>query len=146
MKVWLTWLGLAAAVAGSAQEASAGKSKEVFQRVCSACHKPETNVSARRTREQWLETIEKMVAKGLKATDEELNTVLDYLVGQYGRVNVNRAAAADIAEVLGVSAKEAALIVKYRRDKGRFEDFEALGKVPDLDLKKLEKGREAISF
>ena len=137
---------VAGAVASRAQEASAGRPQEVFQKVCGLCHKPETGLATRRTREQWRETLEKMISKGLKATDEELNTVFDYLVGQYGRVNVNRAAADEIAEVLGVSAKEAARIVKHRRDNGKFEDFDALGKVPDLDLKKLEKSREAISF
>lgn len=146
MGVWLTLLGLAAAVAGSAQEASAGKAKEVFQKVCSSCHKPETGVATRRTREQWQETIEKMLAKGLKASDDDLNTIFDYLVAEYGKVNVNRATASELAEVLGLPAKEAERIVRYRRDKGKFEDFEALGKVPDIDVKRLEKSREAISF
>jgi DNA uptake protein ComE-like DNA-binding protein len=36
--------------------------------------------------------------------------------------------------------------VKYRKEHGRFEDFEALGKVPGVDSKKLEKSREAIGF
>ena len=145
-RVWLTLLFLALAVAGSAQEASGGRPKEMFQKVCASCHKPESVVSTRRTREQWLDTLEKMISKGLKATDEDLNAVLDYLVGQYGRVNVNRATADDIAEVLGLSPKEAEVIVKYRKDNGKFEDFDALSKVPGVDLKQLEKSREAVSF
>jgi competence ComEA-like helix-hairpin-helix protein len=59
---------------------------------------------------------------------------------------VNTAAAGDIAEVLGLTAKEAEAIVKYRKDAARFEEFDDLGKVPGVDLKKLEKRREAISF
>ncbi len=144
----LRLIGLVAAVALSlaAQETPAARSKEVFLKLCGACHKPEMAVAVRRTTEQWQESIEKMLSKGLKASDEDLNAVLDYLVQQYGRVNVNRASAAEIAEVLGIPAKEAAAIVKFRRDNGRFEDFDALSKVPNLDLKKLEKSREAISF
>src|SRR5712692_3218595 len=135
------WILVALAAAGSAQEPPA-----LFQRVCGTCHKPERAVSTRRTRQEWEETIDLMVEKGMKSSDEELTKVLDYLVGQYGRVNVNTAAAGDIAEVLGLTAKEAEAIVKYRKDAARFEEFDDLGKVPGVDLKKLEKRREAISF
>jgi competence ComEA-like helix-hairpin-helix protein len=124
----------------------AARPSDVFQKLCGTCHKAETGIVTRRTTEQWQETIEKMISKGLKASDEDLNTVLDYLVGQFGKVNVNRAPAAEIAEVLGVSAKDAARIVKHRRDHGKFEDFEALAKVPEIDLKKLDQLREAIAF
>ncbi len=135
------WILVALAAAIDAQESPA-----LFQRVCGTCHKPERAVSTRRTRQQWEETIDLMVEKGMKSSDEELTKVLDYLVGQYGRVNVNTAAAGDIAEVLGLTAKEAEAIVKYRKDAARFEEFDDLGKVPGVDLKKLEKRREAISF
>jgi competence ComEA-like helix-hairpin-helix protein len=137
--VWISFALLATA-------AGAQEPKQVFEKVCGSCHKPETALSARRSREQWQETVDAMAAKGLKGTDEELTVVLDYLVGQYGRVNVNRATAGEISEILGLSAKEAEAIVKYRKDNGRFEDFDMLGKVAGVDLTKLEKNREAISF
>jgi competence protein ComEA len=135
------WILVALAASGSAQE-----SPELFQRVCGSCHKPERALATRRTREQWEEVFEVMVAKGLKGSDEDLTAVLNYLVGQYGRVNVNRAPAGEIAEVLGLTEKEAEAIVKYRKDTASFEEFDDLGKVSGVDLKKLEKRREAISF
>jgi competence protein ComEA len=135
------WILAALAAVGSAQE-----SPELFQRVCGTCHKAERAVSTRRTRQQWEEMIDVMVAKGMKASDEDLTKVLDYLVGQYGRVNVNRAQAGEIVEVLRLTAKEAEAIVKYRKDTASFEEFDDLGKVPGVDLKKLETRREAISF
>jgi len=119
---------------------------ELFLRVCGTCHKADRAVSTRRTRQQWEENIELMISKGMKASDEDLTKVLDYLVGQYGRVNVNRAQPGEIVEVLGVTAKEAEAIVKYRKETARFEEFDDLGKVPGVDLKKLEKRRESISF
>jgi competence ComEA-like helix-hairpin-helix protein len=133
------------AVSAGAQQPAAGPPL-VFQRLCGACHKPDTGVAMRRTTEQWQETVEKMISKGLKASDEDLNAVLDYLIAQYGKVDVNRAPAAEIAEVLGVTAKDAARIVKHRRDHGKFEDFEALANVPEIDRKRLEQLRDAIAF
>jgi competence protein ComEA len=87
-----------------------------------------------------------MIERGAKGTDEEFTIVFDYLVAQYGRVNVNTATADEIAQVLGLPAKEAESIVAYRQTNGKFDGFEALMKVPDVDREKLEKSRDAISF
>jgi competence protein ComEA len=144
------WGGIALALlaaAGVAQEPPAAKSKAAFERVCSGCHKLDSATSSRRTREQWQDTIEAMISKqGAKIGDEEFGPILDYLVAAYGKVNVNKATADEMVEVVGVSLKEAEAIVKYRKDNGGFEDFDALGKVPGVDRNKLEKSREAIAF
>jgi competence ComEA-like helix-hairpin-helix protein len=123
------------------------KAEEMFTRVCIKCHTADRVVGSRRTRSQWEETITMMqTARGAVITDEEFETVLNYLVKEHGRVNINRATADDIVEVLGMTPAVAETIVKYRREHGTFEDFDALGKVPGLDLEKLEKKRDAISF
>jgi competence ComEA-like helix-hairpin-helix protein len=144
--IWISMALLAGAVAVRPQEATPERSKEVFSKVCGTCHAPEMALSTRRSQEQWQELVDLMVSKGLKAGDEDLTTALNYLVRQYGRVNVNRARAEEIAEVLGLSAKEAEAIVKQRKDSGRFEDFDELAKTPGLDPQKLEKSREAVAF
>ena len=141
----IPFLFAGAALVARPQEPPA-KAKETFERVCGTCHKPEAALSARRTRDQWQESIEGMITRGAKISDEEFTTVWDYLVRQYGKVNVNRGTVDEIVEVLGITAKEAETIVKYRTDKGRFEDFEALSKVPGVDVQKLEKNRVAIGF
>ena len=53
--------------------------RETFQKVCGACHPVETATGRRRTRAAWLDSINSMVAKGAKATEDELATILDYL-------------------------------------------------------------------
>lgn len=141
--------------AGSAQEpakpeeksAEDIKAEEMFTRTCIKCHTADRVVGSRRTRSQWEEVITTMqTARGAVITDEEFETVLNYLVKEHGRVNINRATTDDIVEVLGVAAATAETIVKYRKEHGSFEDFDALVKVPGLDLEKLEKKRDAISF
>ena len=123
------------------------KAEETFTFVCIKCHTADRVVGSRRTRAQWEETITTMqTARGAVITDEEFETVLNYLVKEHGRVNINRATVDDIVEVLGMPAATAETIVKYRREQGTFEDFDALAKVPGLDLEKLEKKRDAISF
>ena len=144
--IWILAVLLMGAVAAWPQEPSVDKQKEVFTKVCGGCHAPEIAFSTRRSKEQWQELVDLMISKGLKASDDDLNTALSYLIRQHGRVNVNRARAEEIAEVLGISAKDAEAIVKQRKDAGRFEDFDAVAKTPGIDLQKLEKSREALAF
>lgn len=117
-----------------------------FETLCGSCHPSSLALSSRRTRELWLQTVNAMVARGAQGTDAELLAVVDYLTREHGRVNVNLAAARDIADVLGVTTPEAETIVQYRRDKGTFDDLSALEKVPGIDVKKLDDRKEALIF
>jgi competence protein ComEA len=132
----------AAAVAPQADD----KNAAIYTRVCSTCHEPERILSNRRTRDQWGEVIDKMVERGAQGSDEDFDAVLEYLMSHYGRVNVNRAAPEDLAAVLKLSEKDAQAIATYRTEHGPFADFDALTKVPGIDVEVLTKNRDAISF
>jgi mono/diheme cytochrome c family protein len=58
--------------------------REAFQKVCSGCHALETVTSQRRTRAQWQESINSMIAKGAKGSEAEFALILDYLTVQNG--------------------------------------------------------------
>ena len=123
------------------------KAEETFTRNCVKCHPADRIAGSRRTRTQWEEVMTTMqTARGAVISDEDWDVIQTYLVKHYGRVNVNRATADDLAEVLGVSPETAAAVVKYRKEHGEFVDYDAFSKVPGLDLEKLEKLRDAISF
>jgi competence ComEA-like helix-hairpin-helix protein len=130
-----------------APDAGNDPTARVFTTVCGKCHPVERVTATRRTRPQWEEVISAMIsARGAQISDEDFDTVLGYLTRVYGRVNVNRAPAADIVEVLDIPESMAAAIVAYRRERGPFEDFDALTKVPKIDREKLETKRDAILF
>ena len=123
------------------------KSQQVFAAVCGKCHPVERVTAMRRSRSQWEETITSMItARGAQISDEDFDTVLTYLSKEHGRVDVNRAEAEDIAEVLGVTEEMAAAIVAYRKQHGPFENFETLLKVPGIDRDAVDKKRDAITF
>lgn len=121
------------------------KRHALFQKICTTCHAMD-NVGARRTRSQWEDLMYKMIDLDAKGTDQEFRTVLDYLASEHGRVNVNRGSASELSAVLGLTAQQASAIVNHRREHGKFENFEALARTPGLDVAKLEKLREAISY
>ena len=123
------------------------KGEEAFTRNCVKCHPVDRIAGSRRTRTQWEEVMTTMTtARGAVISDEDWDVIQTYLVKHYGRVNVNRATADDLAEVLGVTPETANAIVAYRKQNGEFVDYDAFAKVPGLDLEKLEKLRDAISF
>jgi competence ComEA-like helix-hairpin-helix protein len=130
----------------AAQPAADAKGAATFARVCSTCHDGASILSTRRSKTQWTEVIEKMMERGAQVSDEDFEEVMGYLLRNYGRINVNRAAAEDLVIVVGVSEKDAEAIVRHRTSQGDFPDFDALVKVPGLDVEKLSKGRDAISF
>src|SRR5262245_65240988 len=50
-----------------------GPGKTETQKLCSQCHDMDRSVSLRQDRAGWRKTIEKMLAFGAKATDQEFN-------------------------------------------------------------------------
>ncbi len=132
--------------AAAAQPEVDAKGAATFARVCSLCHDGARILSNRRSKSQWTEVIEKMMERGAQVSDQDFEDVMDYLLRHYGRINVNKAAPEDLALVVGLSKKDADAIVQYRDAKGDFPDFDALAKVPGIDVEKLTKGRDAITF
>ena len=128
------------------QEAQADKGADAFTAVCSKCHPADRIVATRRTRTQWEETLEKMTKLGAQITDDNYETLIEYLLRHYGKINVNRGASKDLALVANITPSDADAIVKYRTDHGDFADFDALSKVPGIDVKALEEHRAALDF
>jgi len=71
-------------------------------RVCSECHELERTESLSRTASEWRGTIYEMIEVGAEATDAEYQTILEYLVRNYGAVAVNLARAEDLVTVLAI--------------------------------------------
>jgi competence protein ComEA len=118
----------------------------LFVRMCNECHDTGRISSTRRTRTDWEDQIDQMIQEGAKGTDKEFETVIGYLLRTFGKVYINSAKADEIVAVLTLSQKDADAIVAYRTANGKFADFDALKKVPGIDLKKLEARQDAVGF
>jgi len=123
--------------------------KEVVVKVCGNCHEPRRAASVRLTRDGWSATIDDMIRRGAKGTDDEFNTVLDYLaanfLGEAARpLNVNTATAIELESVAGLLRKEAAAVLDYRDKHGPFQKLDDMKKVPGLDFKKIDSRREYL--
>ena len=134
---------LSAEAGGRLQAAAEGEA--TTRRICVNCHGAE-HLSARRSRDQWVEVLDRMSTMGAEMNDEEYEAIMRYLVATSGRVNVNRDPAGDLSAVLHLSAADGERIVEYRKANGRFEDIEQLLKVPSLDVERVKQRLDAIVF
>ena len=100
---------LALAAPALAQDGDAPQSPEaqVFSRVCGKCHSAQAVTVARKTQAQWEESFFKMIdEQGAKASDEDFRAAFDYVVRNFGRVNVDPATTNELTTVLGWSKRE----------------------------------------
>ena len=118
----------------------------VFAETCGKCHDAARITAMRRTSAEWEDIIKKMIEKGAPGTEKDFETVYDYLLRNFGKVNINVAAPKEIVTILGLSEKDAQGIVAYRKSNGPFADLDAVKKVPDIDLKKLDERKDAVAF
>lgn len=142
----LVLLPLFFCVPASPQDLPEAKGKDLYEKICGACHGTDVVFKTRTTKDKWKNTVDEMAARGAEGTDEQLDTIIDYLAHCFGpRVNVNKADAKEI-ETLELSSSEAAAIVKYRADKGDFKELADLKNVPAVDPKKIDAVRLRITF
>jgi competence ComEA-like helix-hairpin-helix protein len=134
------------APAMQAQDLPEGKGKDVLENVCGACHGVDLISGRRATKEGWGYIVDDMVSRGASATNEQIKTINEYLAKNFGQVNTNKAASAEIASVLEITAEQADAIVKYRKDHGDFKTLDDVKKVPGLATADLDKKKDRIVF
>ena len=126
--------------------------KATVERVCGSCHGPELVVGRQESRDGWSAIVGDMVQRGATGSEDDLAEVVDYLAtnfpkgGAAGKINVNKATAADLQTALGITDKQAAAIVQYRGEKGNFKSAEDLEKVPGIDASKIEAKKAKLAF
>lgn len=128
-----------------------GLGKEETQRLCVGCHEIGKSVSLRQDKDGWNTTIAKMIGFGMKATEDELQTVLNYLTKWFPAeklppLNVNKARAIQFESRLSLKRSEAARIIRYRTENGDFKSIEDLKKVPGVNAAKIEAKKDTLVF
>lgn len=119
---------------------------ELFIQTCNRCHDGARITALRRTKTEWEEIINKMIERGATGSEEDFMTVFGFLRRHYGKVYINSAPTEEITTSLGLSTRDADAIVAFRKANGSFGDFDAVKKVPNIDVKMLEDHKDAVAF
>ena len=148
--VALAWmmaaLNTSAPVQAQGDDLPPGEGRDMVVQICTECHGSDTFTGFRRSRAEWESVVGDMTGRRGGATPEEMTAIMKYVVTQFGRVNVNRAAAAELVEIVGVANAEATAIVDYRTKNGEFRSFDDLRKVPGVDVANLESRKDRLVF
>jgi len=62
----------------------AGDGAVLLEERCTVCHGLDRTTSARKTREEWEQTVVRMVGKGAELNEEEQEILIAYLTETYG--------------------------------------------------------------
>lgn len=128
------------------EEEWAAEAEALVDRMCVSCHPIAGITKVRKTWFDWNNTVVRMAALGIEADEDQLTAVKLYMTRYYGLVNVNKAGAAELSAVLGLSGKDAAAVVAYREAHGDFADANALSKVESIDKAKITDAADALRF
>ena len=126
-----------------------GPGKDVTVQACGSCHDARRAASVRLTRDGWAAVIESMQRFGARFSPEEVPIILDYLSTHFlgealQPLNLNTATQIDLEAAGGLLRREAAAVIRYREQHGRFKTLDDLKQVPGLDFKKIENRRDAV--
>jgi len=73
-----------AAASVQAQDLPDGAGKDLVMNVCTVCHELTRITSKKKTKDEWNDTVDKMAARGAKASDEEFDAIVNYLAKHFG--------------------------------------------------------------
>jgi len=141
----LLFLSIAAITQAHSNEESP---KETFQRVCFDCHGIGMVDGKHYSRDVWQETVLQMVRRGARASEDDVQTIIDYLAETYppSKVLINKESASDLQLDLLLTSKAAAAIVHYREEHGDFKSIDDLAKVPELDPAIIQRNKDRFVF
>ncbi len=128
-----------------------GPGREATVKICGQCHAAETVASVRLTRDGWQATIAAMVQQGAKASEQELETILEYVATHFKGdeqrppLNLNTATAVELESVVGLLRKEAAALIAFRDKNGPCKTLEDLKRVEGLDYKKIDARKDRLT-
>jgi len=142
---------LMSSVPAIGQELPEGTGRAETLKLCQQCHEMARSISKRQDRDGWIDTMTKMTAFGMKSNDKEYGAVVEYLTKNFPaedipKVNVNTARAIELESTLSLRRSQAAAVIAYRTQNGKFKNLDELKKVPNLDAAKLEEKKDRITF
>ena len=123
-----------------------GKGSAALLRACVVCHDIDVVTRTRYTETGWRRMVDLMVEHGAELSESEIPEVTAYLAKYFGKVNVNKAAVAQLEEALGLTEKEALAIISYREQNGDIRSLEQLRNVPGLNPDKIQAKVAVVAF
>jgi cytochrome c5 len=66
------------------EEQPTGDGAALLEERCTICHGLERSTQAQKTREEWEQTVTRMIGHGAELTEDEQATLIEYVAASYG--------------------------------------------------------------
>jgi hypothetical protein len=116
-----------------------------LQAHCSKCHDLQIVMDTPMSYAAWHDTVQRMIDRGADGTDDQLAEIMDYLHRTMTTIDVNSAAADELAIVLGAPDSVVKAIIA-RRATRKFANLEELKTVPGIDAASLDAKSRLLFF
>ena len=128
-----------------------GPGKQETQKLCTQCHEIERVFSLRQDHDAWQTTVNKMLALGMRANEDDVQLVVDYLAKSFPgdpipKLNVNTATAIQLESALSLKRSESAAVIEYRTKVGKFKSLDDFKNIPGVPFAKFEAKKERLTF
>jgi hypothetical protein len=118
---------------------------ESLKTVCGHCHNLQIVMDTPKSYDAWHDTVQKMLNLGAKATDDQLDDIMDYLHRTITTIDVNSADPDELEIVLNVSETTAQAIVA-RREARKITGLTDLKSIPGVDASIVDSKSRLIFF
>jgi competence protein ComEA len=108
------------------------REKRSLKTVCATCHNLQIVMDRPKSYDAWHDTVQKMVDRGAKGTDEQYDDIMDYLHRTITTINVNSADPDELEIVLDIPDAAAQAIVARRSTK-RIASLTDLKSIPGVN-------------
>lgn len=121
------------------------RESESLKTVCAHCHTLQMVTNTPRSYDAWHDTVQKMLNLGAKATDDQLDDVMDYLHHTMTTIDINSADPDELELVLNISETTADAIAARRKTK-KFTGPADLKSIPGIDAPTIDAKARMIFF
>jgi competence protein ComEA len=129
----------------TAQGPDLAREAESVKAVCGKCHTLQMVMDTPKSYDAWHDTVQKMVDRGAKGTDDQYDDIMDYLHRTITTINVNTAELDELEIVLNVSEATAQAIVA-RREARKIAGLAELKSIPGVDGPTVDSKSRLIFF
>ncbi len=121
-----------------------GEGREPVLDACVSCHNLKVVVLARKSRADWVKSMNDMIQRGAPVFPEEIEPITAYLSKVFGTavpraVNVNSASREELEKLPNLKPEMVARILEARSKAGPFKNSEELRRAVGMEKKDFEK-------
>ena len=102
----------------AATKLPAGPGKELVLKKCTSCHSVQSIISKRNSADDWAQVVSQMIGRGATVSDDDADTIVDYLATNFGPSSPKPGASAPSSDTAPSASSSPSVPSADSKDKG----------------------------